>query len=273
MTTPGSNVHDASGVMRANCRTRVVRCITDGAKLTGMRPAELLDRLRAELTAALAPPVCLACRAPSTDANAQLCVGCRRALPWLAEPRCPRCGLPAPCGMHCPARDAAFEWAWAPLAYDGPARALVAALKFRGALPLAQLMAAQIAASAPRGLLADAVLVPVPLHPARRRARGFDQAELIATALAQRGGLPVAMCLRRGGRPTRQLGADRTTRRAAAELQQLRALGPVPDRAVLVDDVHTTGATFDVCAHALRAAGARHVAAVSYARAVPRSTR
>jgi ComF family protein len=235
-----------------------------------MRPVELLDRLRAELTAVLAPPVCLACRAPLTDVAADLCVGCRRTLPWLAQSRCPRCALPSPCGTRCPASGAAFERAWAPLAYDGPARALVMALKFHGALQVAQLMAAQIAASAPRDLLAGAVLVPVPLHPARRRARGFDQAALIAAALAQRSGRPVSMCLRRGGRPTRQLGADRTTRRAAAERQQLRIRGPVPARALLVDDVHTTGATFDVCAHVLRAAGARRISAVAYARALPR---
>jgi predicted amidophosphoribosyltransferase len=241
-----------------------------GAKLTGVRPAELFDRLRAELTAALAPPVCLACRASLTDANAQLCVGCRRALPWLAEPRCPRCALPAPCGPRCPARSAAFERAWAPLAHDGPARALVAALKFNGALPVAQLMAAQIAAAVPRELLAEAVLVPVPVHPARLRARGFDQAALIAAALAARSGRPVGACLRRGGRPTRQLGADRSTRHAAAARQLLRIAGPVPGRAVLIDDVHTTGATFDACARVLRAAGAQRVVAVAYARTLPR---
>jgi len=230
----------------------------------------MLDRLRAELTAALAPPACLACRAPLRDAAAELCVGCRRAMPWLADPRCARCGLPAPCGVRCPARDAAFERAWAPLAHDGPARALVAALKFRGALPVARLMAAQIVASAPRELLRGATLVPVPLHPARRRARGFDQAALIAAALGARSGLPVAACLRRRGQPTRQLGADRAARRAAAERQLLCACGPVPAHAVLLDDVCTTGATFDACAGALRAAGAERVAAVAYARTLPR---
>jgi predicted amidophosphoribosyltransferase len=235
-----------------------------------MRPAELLDRLRAELTAALAPPACLACRTSLTDAHAQLCVGCRRALPWLAEPRCARCGLPLPCGRRCPAHAAAFERGWAPLAHDGPARALVAALKFGGALPVAGLMAAQIAVSAPRELLADAALVPVPLHPSRRRARGFDQAALIAAALGARTGLPVVACLRRGGQATRQLGADRAHRRAAAERQLLAVRGPAPAYALLVDDVHTTGATFDACARALRVAGARRVAAVSYARALPR---
>jgi predicted amidophosphoribosyltransferase len=235
-----------------------------------MRSADLLDRLRAELTAALAPPTCLACRVPLRDAGAELCVACRRALPWLGEPRCPRCAVPLPCGRRCPARAAAFERAWAPLAHEGPARALVAALKFRGALPVARLMAAQIVATAPRELLAGATLVPVPLHPARRRARGFDQAALVASALAARGGLPVAACLRRRGRPTRQLGADRAARHAAAGEQRLHARGPVPVHALLVDDVHTTGATLEACARALRAGGAERVAAVSYARTLPR---
>lgn len=235
-----------------------------------MDAAELLARVRAELTAALAPPACPACRAPLDDARATLCLACRRALAWLAEPRCPRCGLPAPCAVRCPARGAAFERAWAPLAHEGPARALVAALKFRGALPVAQLMAAQIAASIPRELLSDAVLVPVPLHPARRRARGFDQAQLIAVALGARSGRPVVACLRRAGAPTRQLGAGRAARRAAAGRLALSVRAPAPRRALLVDDVHTTGATLDACARALRAAGAAHVAAVAYARTLPR---
>lgn len=244
--------------------------------LLGRLRAELSaigTRLGAELAAVLAPPACLACHVPLTAANAQLCVECRRALPWLPAPRCRRCGLPLPCaprGDACPAAAAAFEHAWAPLSHDGPARQLVTALKFRGALPVARLMAAQIAASAPRELLAGAVLVPVPLHPARRRARGFDQAQLIAHALAGRTGLPVLPCLHRGGRPTRQLGADRAARQAAAERQQLSVRGPAPAYALLLDDVHTTGATLDACARALRAAGARRVAAVAYARTLPR---
>jgi len=235
-----------------------------------MRGADPLRRLRAELTAALAPPACLACGAPLRAAAAELCGGCRRALPWLTGPRCARCGLPAPCGVRCPAGAAAFERSWAPLAHAGPAQALVAALKFRGALPLAQLMAAQIVASAPRELLRDAALVPVPLHPARRRSRGFDQAELIAAALAARSGRPLVACLRRAGRPTRQLGAGRAARREAAARQLLRVDGTAPVRALLVDDVCTTGATFDACARALRSAGAVHVSAVSYVRTLTR---
>jgi len=246
----------------------------DGAPSAPPRPAAgraraLLRRAGAELLAALAPPACLACRAPLRADDAPLCAGCRRELPWLRDPRCPRCGLPAPCPAPCPAGDAAFAAAWAPLAHDGPARALVAALKFRGALPVADLMAAQIAAGAPPALLAGRALVPVPAHPARRRARGFDQAALIAAALARRSGRPLAPCLRRGGPATRQLGASRAARLARGRLR-VAAAGPVPPRALLVDDVHTTGATLDACARALRAAGAVEVAAVAYARALPR---
>jgi ComF family protein len=229
---------------------------------------DVLLRLRAELLGVLAPPACLACRAPLGDATAVLCVGCRRALPWLAEPRCPRCALPAPCD-RCPSHGAPYAAAWAPLAYEGPARALVAALKFRGALPVADLMAAQIVASAPAELFAAATLVPVPLHAARRRDRGFDQATRIAQALARRSGLPLSRCLRRDGSATRQLGAGRRARLAAGRLT-ITARSPVPARAVLVDDVHTTGATFAACAAALRDAGCEHVVAVAYARALRR---
>jgi predicted amidophosphoribosyltransferase len=235
-----------------------------------MSAVDLLSRLRVELVAALAPPACAACRVPLRDAGAPLCLACRRALPWLVDPCCPRCGLPAPCGRRCPARTAAFERAWAPLAHEGPARALVAALKFRAALPVAELMAAQIAASVPRELLAGAALVPVPLHPARRRTRGFDQAARIAAALSARTGRPLVVCLRRDGAPTRQLGAGRAERHAAAGRLALHARAPVPPRVLLVDDVHTTGATFEACARALREAGALHVAAVAYARTLPR---
>lgn len=154
------------------------------------------------------------------------------------------------------------------MAHDGPARALVAALKFRGALAAADLMAAQIVAGAPAELLAQATLVPVPAHPARRRARGYDQAALLARALARRTQQPTTTCLTRDGAPQRQLGAGRRTRRAAGRLD-VRCAHPAPHHAVLVDDVHTTGATLDACARALREGGAERVAAVTYTRALP----
>ena len=214
----------------------------------------------ATLVDLLAPPRCLACGDAARDV---LCPACRADLPWL-HGGCPRCGLPRPCAP-CPARGAAFAAAWAPVAYDGPARALVRALKERGALPAAGVMAAQMAARVDARLLAGAALVPVPAVPARRRSRGLDPAALLAAQLGRRTGTPVAACLQRRDGGARQAGASRAQRLRAGRLRVgVRATPPV--RAVLVDDVHTTGATLGACARALRAAGCRSVVAVTYAR-------
>ena len=201
----------------------------------------------------VAPPFCWACGGDARRSE-PLCADCRAELTWLAaEPWSTAGGLDA----------------WAPLAYAGPARALVAGLKFRGAPALATPMAAQIVARAPAGLLRPpAELVPVPLHPARARRRGFNQAERLAAAIGSRAGMTVSDCLRRGGGTAGpQVGKGRAERldglRGSVELRPGAAS---PAHAVLVDDVVTTGATLAACGVALRAGGSREVAAVVYAR-------
>ena len=157
---------------------------------------------------------------------------------------------------------------WAPLAYSGPARDLVRALKFRGAIGLADTMAAQIVANAPPGLL-EAELVPVPLHPRRLRTRGYNQASAIAEAVRRRAGVAVLDCLVRSGPSVTQVGRDRAERRAGPA-GSIRLEGCAPARVLLVDDVVTTGATLGACRDALAAHGARDVAAVCFARTIGR---
>jgi len=221
-------------------------------------------RALAELLAIAAPPACVSCREPVGRADELLCAACLRALPWLRGWRCGRCGLPRHRHGGCPAGAAAFARSWAPMAYEGPARGLVQALKFRGALPVVAVMAAQVAATLPAELRAGA-LVPVPPQAARRRARGFDPAGALASALAPRLELPLAPVLSRRDRARRQTRAGRKARRSAGRIV-VEAAQPAPPQVLLLDDVHTTGATLDACARALRDAGARDVVAVTYAR-------
>jgi ComF family protein len=221
-----------------------------------------------QLLAVLAPPVCVACRAPLEQATAVACVACLRDVRWLGRRGCRRCGLPHHGGRSCPAVEGWPDTAWSPVAYQGAAQDLVRALKFHGALPAAALMAAQMAANAPPWALGAAeAVVPVPPARARKRRRGFDPADVLARELARRLGLPLARVLRRDGPATRQLGARREQRRAPGRIT-VRAVAEVPPSVLLVDDVHTTGATLAACARALRAGGARRVHAVTYARAL-----
>jgi len=175
--------------------------------------------------------------------------------------------LPRPCAP-CPGARAPWALAWAPFAHDGPARDLVAALKFRGLLAAADLLAAPMAAGG-AALWREATIVPVPADPRRRRRRGFDHAALIAQALGRRTGRPVATCLRRAPGP-RQLGAGRAARRARVAAAAPTAIGAVPPLAVLVDDVHTTGATLRACASALLSGGCVRVNVLTATRAIGR---
>lgn len=226
--------------------------------------------MRSRLLSLLVPPVCWVCGGPAPEA-APLCGGCRRGLPWLPERCCPWCGLPAGSSSHrCPATRQAFDAARSVVAYEGVAAAVVRALKDRGGVPLAGIMAAQMAAAVPPELLRGASIVPVPVHPVRGRLRGFDPAALLAAELACRTGRPLEdRLLRRRGWRGRQRGAMRAERLAAGRLRiELRRPIPPPAVAALVDDVHTTGATLHACALALRHGGCERVIALSWARAL-----
>ena len=209
-------------------------------------------RLLARALSLVAPPFCWACGADAAPRE-PLCARCRAGLRRLGPDPVELAGIRT----------------WAPISYEGPARAVVGALKFRGASGLAAPMAAQVVAACPPELLPPgAALVPVPLHPARARRRGFNQAERLAAEISRRTGLEVEDCLRRRGPGSaRQLGRGRADRLAGiAGTVELRAGARCPRAAVLVDDVATTGATLSACAAALRSAGAERIQGLAYAR-------
>jgi ComF family protein len=199
------------------------------------------------IAALLAPPLCWSCGGHAPRGRA-LCTTCRRGLVFLPREPVVLSGVRI----------------WAPIAYEGPARDLVRALKFRGALSLAREMTALAVASAPRDLLRGD-LVPVPLHPVRQRRRGFNQAAVLAEAIARTTGLAVSDCLRRRGPGPPQVGRSRGAR-LSGPAGSIEVRARVPPTALIVDDVVTTGATIAACATALRRAGTAELAAIAFAR-------
>lgn len=150
-------------------------------------------------------------------------------------------------------------------AHAGPLRAAVRRLKYGGEPALARdlgaLVAFELARDLADGLIVDAI-VPVPLHRSRAMARGYDQAALLAEAVAARTGLPLRPALHRmrAGRP--QVELDRAARAENVRGAFVAAAGSLSRlRVALVDDVATTGATLTDAAAAARAAGARTVRA------------
>ncbi len=199
-----------------------------------------------------------------------LCRPCFEALPRITPPVCGRCATPTAFEVYgcdaCRNTDFAFDGARASLRYEGVGEELVHALKYRGYGPVVERVMAPLMAVAVAGERFDAV-VPVPLHRTRLLKRGFNQAELMARAVAGRIGAPFSDKLRavQGTRDQVELTAGEREENVAGAFG---ARGRLAGRILLVDDVLTTGATLNECAGVLKQAGAAEVHALTLCRAI-----
>ncbi|MCX6357876.1 MAG: ComF family protein [Candidatus Aureabacteria bacterium] len=227
------------------------------------------------------PAHCVLCAKPlSPDHPHCLCGACLEGLPRVTQPFCPVCGRPirskalvpfdTPCG-ECRGTSRRFQICRSAGVYEGTLRDALHLFKYDGRRELARalgLLMAEYARENMPGLNYDR-LIPVPLHRGKVRERGFNQSLLLARELGKRLGIPVngASLLRVRATPP-QSALSR-----AGRLKNVRGAFTVKDgrgirgmRCLLIDDVFTTGATAEACAHALVRAGARAVDVFTLAR-------
>ena len=305
-TRSGRGGYACAALRGAPCAARRDACRPFSlARLRGRRsmPSSAV-RWAASVLAVFFPPLCLLCDEPLAGGERpEVCGRCRASFRAPGPAGCGRCGAPVgspspvprpakvpaclsasvpPPGRreacrHCEAWEALTQ-ARAALLFAGQVRGWMHRLKYGGVTGLAGVAADPLERAfrdAPDEWRNAAALVPVPLHPVRRRERGFNQSELLAVELSRRIGLPVQPLLCRRHPTARQVGLAAADRRrnvngafeVRAELGALcrgRCL-------VLVDDVLTTGATLDAAARALAAAGAGPVLGLAAARALPGS--
>jgi ComF family protein len=236
-----------------------------------------ITRLAHEAARTLLPSWCVVCRGelPWRARVASCCDACWSELPAIRGAKCVSCALPLPgddatlrC-IDCQADPAPLAWCDAWGRYGGGLDRILHAFKFEKHdfldAPLASLLDSLLLA---RGDLQFDAVVPVPMSRSKERRRGYNQAELLARALARRAGIGCSLLLTRRDERETQSTLDRAQR--AANVRGAFAASPESKgkSILIVDDICTTGETLRACATEFVRAGAVRVAAVAVAKAV-----
>ena len=226
----------------------------------------------------LYPATCAICR-EQVRAGQYLCDGCEGKIVRIVRPFCETCSEPFEGSINtafscanCAHRTIHFDAAVAAYRGRGIVRDVIHEFKYNRQIHLRHLVARWLRAALDDERLRGQqfhVVVPVPLHPARQRERGFNQATLLAQLLSAHAAIPCRPLLKRIRYTTTQIALDRSERmenlhnafrlRKNADVRGLRML--------LIDDVLTTGSTLSECARVLKRAGAKSVHAATAARA------
>jgi ComF family protein len=216
---------------------------------------------------------CTLCGQGAADADMDLCASCRRHLPWL-EQACRCCANPLAartvsllCG-RCLLKPPHFDRSYCAFVYREPVSWLLQGLKYHrrlSGIPVASRLLLDHLRS--RVEFWPQLILPIPLHPARLRQRGFNQALEIARPLARALRIPLSVRLCGRERNTPQQSELPATRRAANVHNAFRMYEPLPVKHVaIVDDIVTTGATANELARLLKRNGAETVQVWAVAR-------
>jgi ComF family protein len=227
----------------------------------------VVDWLISILDRVVFPQTCVLCGSPAPGQMVPLCGRCLLDLPSLQRPICHHCGIPVPgepslefglCSA-CRTLEIAFDRArsWGP--YSGSLRQVIWSYKFGGLKRLAVPLVKLLQKTYRHGFQDMPIdyVIPVPLHPRKRRLRGFDQTQLLARGLSRETGIPLLRGVNRVRDTSPQYGLSQSARRSnVAGAFEVRRDSGLRDRSVLVvDDVLTTGATVSEVGKCLRLQG------------------
>jgi ComF family protein len=274
---------------RITCRVFTLGSVRDTFYPLVMRAFEIptlapaFSSLKPWLNAALAffyPEVCEICGVERTrPADGFVCARCWKKVRFIKPPFCERCGLPYPGEItapfecaNCSDMEFHFRSARSAVTTGGPVLEAIHRYKYQRALWFEPFLADLLIRQAEPELRAEKWdwIVPVPLHPTKKRQREFNQAERLAARLSAAVNIPVNRRLLKRTQPTntqtRLTRQERTAnvRNAFARVNRRERLHG--ERIVLLDDVFTTGATTSACARVLRSAGAGEVCVWTVAR-------
>jgi len=241
------------------------------------------------LSSVIFPAPCRVCDQPLTNASrVPICLACLDSFERIQKPMCEVCGHPLvspvaaqtahPLCRLCRNNTYGFDRARSFAVYSDALFEAIILMKYEEVTRLGLWFAHRLAELDDFSLppWRPDLIVPVPLHPERRRERGYNQAELIAGPLARRLKIPLKphLLIRTKSRPP-QLLLSRSQRWETVRGAYATPKGCGVDklRILLVDDVLTTGATLDACARALKKAGAAQVLALTVGRVVPEWSR
>jgi competence protein ComFC len=242
-----------------------------------MQLVQTLEPLRA-LASLFYPATCAVCEAP-IERDQYLCPACQKKVQRIVPPFCAKCSEPFPGAIdgsftcaNCAHRRLKFDTAVSVYRSRGVVRFVILQLKYHRQLHLRHLIGEWLVAAMDDSRLSSRefdCVIPVPLHPARLRERGFNQADILARILSAKVNLPVVSALERTRYTTTQTALDRSERmenlRGAFRLR--KKMNVRNSRVLLVDDILTTGSTLSECANVLRRGRVRSVHAVTAARA------
>ncbi len=235
----------------------------------------MIKTIAKTITKILYPPVCPICNEVqpqmlTDDGTGQICSGCRAHIRRVESPYCMRCGKPLAqlhMGMEycedCSRRKHSFTQGRAAFVYRGAMIGTMHRFKYSNRRDYAPVLAREA-----YGMHADwlgrirpQMIVPVPLHPARRRTRGYNQAELLAEEVSRLSGIPMdADLLIRTHNTDRQRALNPQERKNNLKnaFQTSKKIVQL-EKVLLIDDIYTTGSTADAAADALHRSGVKDV--------------